>query len=165
MNFTQEQISDILFELANKGGTHLLLNLTLNAFMKAERSMHQQENLQEYGNGYRYCKAIGQGKEFILKVPRTRSGMFYPALLGIIRNEEEERQKLIFSLYSKGLTTEQVSSVFEEVYGKDYSRQQISYLMKESKNNVHRWLSRRLEAHYAVVYFDATTYPSPRQCQ
>lgn len=36
MNFTQEQISDILFELANKGGTHLLLNLTLNAFMKAE---------------------------------------------------------------------------------------------------------------------------------
>ncbi len=22
MNFTQEQISDILFELANKGGTH-----------------------------------------------------------------------------------------------------------------------------------------------
>ena len=36
MNFTQEQISDLLFNLASeKGGTHLLLNLTLDAFMKA----------------------------------------------------------------------------------------------------------------------------------
>ena len=46
MNFTQEQISDLLFDLANeKGGTHLLLNLTLDAFMKAERSLHQKETL------------------------------------------------------------------------------------------------------------------------
>lgn len=155
MNFTQEQISDFLFELANEGGTHLLLNLTLNAFMKAERSLHQQENPSEYGNGYRYCKAAGQGKELVLKVPRTRSGLFYPSLLAIIRNEDEERRNLVFSLYSKGLTTEQVSSVFEDVYGKDYSKQQISYLMKESKSNVHRWLSRSLEEHYLVVYLDA----------
>jgi putative transposase len=76
MNFTQEQISDLLFELATeKGGTHLLLNFTLDAFMKAERSLHQKENSGEYANGYRYCKAIGQSKELVLKVPRTRSGM------------------------------------------------------------------------------------------
>lgn len=155
MNFTQEQISDILVDLANKGGTHLLLNLTLNAFMKAERSLHQQENPSEYGNGYRYCKAMGQGKELVLKVPRTRSGLFYPSLLAVIRNEDEERRKLVFSLYSKGLTTEQVATVFEDVYGKDYSKQQISYLMKESKSNVHRWLSRDLDEHYLVVYLDA----------
>jgi putative transposase len=155
MNFTQEQISEILFDLANKGGTNLLLNLTLNAFMKAERSLHQQENPDEYGNGYRYCKAMAHSKELVLKVPRTRSGMFYPSLLAVIRDEDEERRKLIFSLYSKGLTTEQVSSVFEDVYGKDYSKQQISYLMKESKSNVHKWLKRRLESHYLVVYFDA----------
>jgi len=142
MNFTQEQISEILFDLANKGGTNLLLNLTLNAFMKAERSLHQQENPGEYGNGYRYCKAMAHSKELVLKVPRTRSGLFYPSILAIIRDEDEERRKLIFSLYSKGLTTEQVSSVFEDVYGKDYSKQQISYLMKESKSNVHKWLKR-----------------------
>lgn len=27
--------------------------------------------------------------------------------------------------------------------------------MKESKSNVHKWLKRRLESHYLVVYFDA----------
>ena len=53
MNFTQEQISDLLFELANeKGGAHLLLNFTLDAFMNAERSLHQSDNPGEYANGY-----------------------------------------------------------------------------------------------------------------
>lgn len=157
MNFTQEQISDLLFDLASKkGGTHLLLNLTLDAFMKAERSLHQKENSGEYANGYRYCKAIAQSKELVLKVPRTRSGMFYPSLLAVIRNEDEERRRLIFSLYSKGLTTEQVSSVFADVYDKEYSKQQISYLMKESKSDIHTWLNRRLDNHYLVLYLDAT---------
>ena len=41
MNFAQEQISDLLFNLATeKVETHLLLNSTLDAFMKAERSLH-----------------------------------------------------------------------------------------------------------------------------
>ena len=130
--------------------------MTLEAFMKAERSLHQQENPGEYANGYRYTKAIAHSKELVLKVPRTRKGLFYPSLLAIIRNEQEERHRLIFSLYSKGLTTEQVSAVFEEVYDKTYSKQQISYLMKESKSNIHTWLNRRLDPHYLVVYFDAT---------
>ena len=102
MNFTQEQISDLLFDLASeKGGTHLLLNLTLDAFMKAEQSLHQKENHGEYANGYRYCKAIGHSKEVVLKVSRTHSGMFYPFLLAVIHNEDEECRRLIFSLYPK----------------------------------------------------------------
>ncbi|NLL27639.1 MAG: IS256 family transposase [Bacteroidales bacterium] len=163
MNFTQEQISEILVELAKEGGTHLLLNLTLDVFMKAERDLHQRENPKEYGNGYRYCKAMGHSKELVLKVPHTRSGLFYPTLLAIIRNEDEERRKLIFSLYSKGLTTEQIGDVFNDLYGKDYSKQQISYLMKASKAHVHTWLSRRLESHYLVVFFDATFVHTRRE--
>ncbi|NLZ95595.1 MAG: IS256 family transposase, partial [Bacteroidales bacterium] len=55
-----------------------------------------------------------------------------------------------------GLATEQVSSVFEDVYDKDYSKQQISCLIKESKSDIHTWLNRRLDSHYLVVYFGAT---------
>lgn len=54
-------------------------------------------------------KARGFGKEMVLKVPRTRNGTFYPVLLNVLRNEDEEHRKLIFSLYGRGLTTEQVS--------------------------------------------------------
>ena len=78
----------------------------------------------------------------VLKVPRARDGSFYPVLLNVLRNEDEERRKLIFSLYRRGLTTEQVSDVYEEIYGKNYSKQQISYLMKDSGEEVSVWLTR-----------------------
>lgn len=157
MNFTQEQISELMLNIANsENGTNLLMQMTLNAFMKSERHLHQQDNPSAYANGYRERKARGFGKEMVLKVPRTRDGVFYPVLLNVLRDEDEEHRKLIFSLYKKGLTTEQVSDVYQEIYGKDYSKQQISYLMKESREEISVWLNRSLDSHYLVLYIDAT---------
>lgn len=157
MNFTQDQMSELLLDIANsENGTNLLFQMTLEAFMKSERGLHQKENPTDYANGFRTRKAKGYGKELVLKVPRTRSGTFYPALLQVLRDEDEEHRKLIFSLYKKGLTTEQVSDVYEELYGKNYSRQQISYLMEESREEITIWLARKLESHYLVLYIDAT---------
>lgn len=157
MNFTQEQISELLLTIANsENGTNELLQMTLNAFMKSEQHLHQQENPAVYANGYRTRKARGFGKEMVLKVPRTRDGGFYPVLLNVLRDEDEEHRKLIFSLYRRGLTTEQVSDVYEEIYGKNYSKQQISYLMKDSREDVSIWLERKLDPHYLVLYIDAT---------
>lgn len=59
-------------------------------------------------------------------------------------------------MYKKGLTKEQVSDIYEEIYGKDYSKQQISHLMKESREEIYLWLNRSLESHYLVLYIDAT---------
>jgi transposase-like protein len=157
MNFTQEQISELMLNIANsENGTNLLMQMTLNAFMKSECHLHQRENPDTYANGYRERKARGFGKEMVLKVPRTRDGGFYPVLLNVLRDEDEEHRKLIFSLYKKGLTTEQVSDIYQEIYGKDYSKQQISYLMKDSREEVSVWLNRRLDTHYLVLYIDAT---------
>lgn len=47
MNITQEQISSLLLEIANKeNGTQLLMQMTLEAFMRSERSLHQKNNSQ-----------------------------------------------------------------------------------------------------------------------
>ena len=68
------------------------------------------------------------GFEFSLRIPRSRSGNFYPVLLGLIRSESEERAKLFNILYTKGLTTEQIGEISETIYGCTYSKQQVSYL-------------------------------------
>ena len=40
MNFTQEQISELMLDIANsENGTNLLMQMTLNAFMKSERQL------------------------------------------------------------------------------------------------------------------------------
>jgi transposase-like protein len=105
MDFTHAQISELLLEVANsENGTNLLMQMTLETFMKSERSLHQQENPLDYGNGFRTRTANGFGKEMVLKVPRTRSGTFYPALLGVLRNEDEEHRKLYQKLNCSYMT-------------------------------------------------------------
>lgn len=77
-------------EIANaENGTNLLMQMTLETFMKSARGLHQLENSGDYANGFRTRTATGFGKEMVLKVPRTRSSTFYPALLGVLRNEDE----------------------------------------------------------------------------
>jgi hypothetical protein len=45
MDFTHAQISELLLEIANSENvTNLLMQMTLETFMKSERSLHQQEN-------------------------------------------------------------------------------------------------------------------------
>ena len=155
MNFTQEQITEILQEIANeKDGFNRIMKISLEVLMKSERKVHQDET-GDYANGYRPRKINGFGKEIALSVPRTRTGDFYPVLLGILRDEDTERNKLIFSLYKKGLTTEQIGGVYEEVYGKHYSKSQVSFLMKDSREEIDFWIKRSLDSHYLVIYIDA----------
>jgi len=158
MNFTQEQMSEILLGYANSNGNdgfNEIMKIALEVLMKSERKIHQLET-GDYANGYRFRNIQGFGKEIALSVPRTRNGGFYPVLLSVLRNEDAERQKLIFSLYRKGLTTEQIGSVYDEVYGKFYSKSQVSFLMNDSREEIDIWLKRRLESHYLVIYIDAT---------
>ena len=156
MNFTQDQITEILLDVANKKeGFNSIMKMTLDALMRSERKIFQEDN-PEYSNGYRPRCVQGFGKEIVLSVPRTRSGGFYPLLLGIIRDEDQERQKLVFSLYSKGLTTEQIGQVYHDVYGKHYSKSQVSFLMNDAREEASIWLERKLDSHYLVIYIDAT---------
>ena len=96
--------------------------------MKHERDLFVANTEHEQRNGFRSRRWYSHGFEFSLRIPRSRSGNFYPILLGLIRSESEERAKLFNLLYTKGLTTEQIGEISETIYGHTYSKQQISYL-------------------------------------
>lgn len=106
--------------------------------------------------GFRPRRWYSHGFEFSLRIPRSRSGSFYPVLLGLIRSESEERARLFSLLYTNGLTTEQIGEISEAVYGRTYSKQQVSRLACSCREDVMQWLSRGLEDYYPVLYIDAT---------
>jgi len=107
------------------------------------------------GNGYRFGRAIGFGKSISLHIPRDRLGHFYPVLLTIIKSQEEELQRLAFNLYSKGLTTRDVGEIFEDIYGKAYSKTSISRINQSFQEEIFRWRNRTLNKHYPVLMIDA----------
>lgn len=156
MQFTQTQITSILEEiLQQEDGLNTIMKLTLEALMRAERSEHNKSS-EDYSNGYRSRKAFGNKRMLELRVPRTRSGSFYPVILGLLKNQEQEARAICFSLYKNGLTTEQVGEVFEEIYGKHYSSSQVSRLFDSARREVSNWLKRPLEKYCPIVYIDAT---------
>jgi len=162
LNFTQEQITKILSEVASsEDGFNQVLQISLEAMMRAEREEHNSTN-SDLSNGFRSVRTFGHGKQLRLSVPRSRNSSFYPILLGVLRNQEEESKRIAFKLYGAGLTTEQVGSVFEDIYGEHYSTSQVSRMFDYAREEVKVWLERSLDNYYPIIYIDAT-YISTRR--
>ena len=166
MELTQLQISEILSNYTSSSeGFVTLQSLIMNSLMKHERELFVNHNEHEQCNGFRSRRWYSHGFEFSLRIPRSRSGNFYPVLLGLIRSESEERAKLFNLLYTKGLTTEQIGEISETIYGRTYSKQQVSYLSTSCREDVDQWLNRGLSSHYLAVYIDATFIATRRDKQ
>ena len=166
MELTQLQISEILSNYTSSSeGFVTLQSLIMNSLMKHERDLFVANTEHEQCNGFRSRRWYSHGFEFSLRIPRSRSGNFYPVLLGLIRSESEERAKLFNLLYTKGLTTEQIGDISETIYGRTYSKQQVSYLSNTCRADVDKWLKRSLSSHYLAVYIDATFIATRRDKQ
>ena len=98
-----------------------------------------------------------QLSEFMCKHAEKENGLhdlFYPQILAILRNQEEECEKLAGTLYTKGLTQSQVGEVFDEIYGEHYSKASISRMIDYVRKDVSEWLERPLDEYYPIVFID-----------
>ena len=155
MNFTKVQISELMRKHAEKeNGLHDLMEIILESMMVAERGEFLRDNPTNKGNGYRPGHTYGQGKRPEFRIPRDRYGNFHPQILAILRDREEECDRLAGVLYTKGLTQEQVGDVFDRIYGQHYSKSSISRMVECVRTQVNEWLERGLESYYPVIFVD-----------
>ena len=129
--------------------------------MKSERELYKS-NVEDYSNGFRNRKAFGDKRMIELRVPRTRNGGFYPVILALLKNQEQEARSIAFELYRSGLTTGQVGNVFGEIYGSHYSSSQVSRMFDMAREEVDAWLNRPLEPYYPIVMINACFIPTRR---
>ena len=155
MKFTKEQISELMCKHAQKeNGLQDLMEIMLESMMVAERGEFLAESQWDKGNGYRPGHTYGHGRKLEFRIPRDRYGNFHPRILSILRDQEEECDRLAGVLYTKGLTQEQVGEVFDDIYGQHYSKSSISRMVDSVRAQVDQWLGRSLEEYYPVVFVD-----------
>lgn len=155
MKFTKEQISELMCKHAQReNGLHDLMEIMLESMMVAERGEFLSDSQGNKGNGYRIGHTYGNGRKLEFRIPRDRYGNFHPQILAILRNQEEECDRLAGVLYTKGLTQEQVGDVFDEIYGQHYSKSSISRMVESVRGQVDRWLERGLDSYYPIVFVD-----------
>ena len=103
---TKEQISALMCKHAEKeNGLQDLMEIMLESMMVAERGefLRVPED-RNNGNGYRLGHTYGHGRRLEFKIPRDSYGNFHPKILAVLRDQEEECERLAGSLYTKGLT-------------------------------------------------------------
>lgn len=156
MIVSKVQLKDLIANhLKQENGLNDVLEITLNAMMKNERSLHLEDSDVNKANGYRPGRVYGHGKLLELRIPRDRNGEFYPKVLTLLRSQQAETDKLVSALYGQGLTQSQVGDVFERLYGRHYSSSQVGRMIEWMRNDVAEWNSRALEQRYPIVFIDA----------
>lgn len=157
MQLTLSQSSEVVNEIIREHGLNKILEMMLNSIMKLEREgfLKEEDNRLNKANGYRIRRTVGINKAITLSIPRDRLGHFYPVLLTLIKEQEEELTELAFNLYSKGLSTRDVSDIFQKLYSGKYSKSTISRFNQEFIEELDNWRNRPLESYYPVIVIDA----------
>jgi putative transposase len=90
-----------------------------------------------------------------LAVPRDRAGSFEPVIVPKGSRRIGQIDEMILSLYARGMSTRDISSHLQEVYGAACSPGLVSKVTDVIGSEVEAWASRPLDEVYPILYIDA----------
>jgi putative transposase len=94
-----------------------------------------------------------------LAVPRDRNGEYEPQVVKKYQNTvTQDMEEKIISMYAKGMTTGDIETHMQDLYGIEISDSTISRITDKILPIVKEWQERPLEEVYAVVFMDAIHY-------
>jgi putative transposase len=148
------------------GPNGLLKQLTkalVERAMNAEMSHHlgyEKHAIEGRGsgnsrNGKSRKKVQGDFGSVEIEVPRDRNGSYDPKIIPKHERRFAGFDQKILSMYARGMTTRDIQSHLEEIYGVEVSPALISEVTDEVMEEVRGWQGRPLESIYAIVYLDA----------
>jgi putative transposase len=148
------------------GENGLLKQLTkalLERAMQAEMTDHlgyprnapEGKNSGNSRNGSYKKKLKGDFGELDVAVPRDRNGSFDPVIVPKGETRFRGFDDKIISMYARGMTTRDIQSHLEEIYGVEVSPTLISQVTEAVVEEVRLWQNRPLDEVYPIVYLDA----------
>jgi putative transposase len=106
-------------------------------------------------NGTTAKTVKGEFGEIVVETPRDRQGTFEPHILRKHQTRFEGFDDKILALYARGMTTRDIQTHLQEMYGVEVSAGLISEVTDAVLEEVKAWQNRPLEPLYGIVYLDA----------
>ncbi len=107
-------------------------------------------------NGTRSKTVLTEASGHIpIDVPRDREGTFEPQIVQKRQRRLNGVDKIVLSLYAKGLTTGESGAHFAEIYGASVSKETISRITDKVIEEMQDWSARSLDEVYAAIFIDA----------
>jgi len=162
-----------LSELAEKGADADFIRQTLQHALQRLMEMDVESLCQAaYGersderinsrNGYRDRGYETRAGKVDLKIPKLRTGSYFPGFLEPRRTAEKALTAVIQEAYIQGISTRSVDDLVKAIGMTGVSKSQVSRLCEEIDERVQTFLNRPIEGDWPYLWIDAT-YVKSRQ--
>lgn len=151
-------------ELLGPGGflkefTKALVERCLEGEMSHHLGYEKDERVGKSGenrrNGYSKKTITTDQGQSEVQIPRDRNGSFEPYLVPKNQTRIAGFDDKILALYARGMTTRDIQSQIQEIYGVDVSPALISSVTDSVMDELKSWQNRTLESVYPIVWLDA----------
>lgn len=132
-----------------------MLKAELEAYLGYEKYSKEGYGSGNSRNGF-YSKKLKTESlgDMVLNIPRDRNGEFEPQLIPKGQRMSDKLEEAITGMYSRGMTTSDISQQVKEIYGVDVSEGTISNVTNRIIEHVKEWQNRPLESVYFTVWMD-----------
>ncbi|HEX2866973.1 MAG TPA: IS256 family transposase [Ignavibacteriales bacterium] len=176
MELTKDQLEELQKALKNAktyddlmgrdGAIKKLLKNSLEQLLESEMTEHlgyekhsaEGDNSGNSRNGKNRKSLRSSQGEIELEVPRDRNGEFTPIAVPRHQRTLGDLEDRIISMYAKGISTRDIRSHLEEIYGIRLSPESISNITESIVAIVKEWQMRPLDSVYPIVFLDAIHY-------
>jgi putative transposase len=135
-----------------------MLECELTEHLGYEKHSPTGKNTGNSRNGKTHKTLKNDNGEIEITVPRDRNGEFDPVIVKKYERTIGPIEDKIISMYAKGMTTRDIQSHIQELYGLDVSATLVSNITDKIVHTATEWQNRPLEAIYPIVFFDAIHY-------
>lgn len=173
MKLTTEQIEQLQEDLSKaksyedlmgkNGAIKKLLKNSLEQMLKAEMDEHlgytkhssEGINTGNSRNGSTSKEILSSQGEIDISIPRDRNSSFDPIVIGKYQKTIGDLEDKVISMYAKGMTTRDIQTHIEDIYGLQLSATSISNITDKVNAIIKQWQARPLCELYPIVFLDA----------
>lgn len=116
---------------------------------------HERAGVGNTRKGTSSKRLVTEAGTVDLEVPRDRAGTFDPKIVRKGQRRLDGIDRLVISLYARGMTVRDIQAHLGEIYGVEVSPDLISRITDAVLDEVKDWQARPLDTVYPVIFLDA----------
>jgi len=154
---SQEDVSQFMKDLHARVYEQMLES-ELDVHLGYEKHSKEGHHTGNSRNG-KYSKRIQtEHGEQEIAIPRDRQGDFEPVIVPKHQSRGLSIEKLVISLYAKGMSVSDIEEEMKEIYGINLSTSSISIITNKISQSAVEWQNRPLESLYLIVWMDGIVF-------
>ena len=135
-----------------------MLEAEMDNHLGYEKHSNQGDHSGNSRNGSYKKQIQTEMGESVIQVPRDREGEFEPIVVPKHQSRGLSIERLVISLYAKGMSVADIESEMQEIYGINLSTSAISITTNKVSQAATEWQNRPLESLHMIVWMDGIVF-------